>query len=542
MLNSILNITSLQQPDLTGKNGIQLDLISAQLGLQTQSLSQPPQHFAQQLNQMLPLDSDSAGKELPQLLAEKIERTVQNLTANLSQLERVAKPFDSTGKDLALQELDWSELVNPMEAETLLDAIQANLTELEQATELNITGENDMLVGKAKNLTIEQLENLTKAVDILQSKLEKMSQVLVQGSSSEAGKETSRFAITELYKQSIQAIQRTKAAIVSTVAPNKTHNETQLSVHRTISSFEVANSVNQSILPIQVEVVSSEAINRANKEFGIEVSNVKGELSKQEFLKIEQSKLDLLKSEPSKSGPSKSEPLKLDLSSRGNPTSENKFNELPINTGIQQQSKSLTSKANASINMINSGLLTSIAEPNSDARQTTLANPLETTVSKTIAASETAAQLTPSQLSASSNIQKGLSLRSDFTPNLAMRIQWIYQQALSSAEIMMDPPELGPLSVKMQHRAGEASMVFQVNNPQTKEMIEENLPKLKELLQQQGIALGDTQVKQNQQNTGQPGEQNNSNKQSEELADSELTPSNALSNSTSGLSLLDTYV
>ncbi len=102
-----------------------------------------------------------------------------------------------------------------------------------------------------------------------------------------------------------------------------------------------------------------------------------------------------------------------------------------------------------------------------------------------------------------SAIQSGLKLQGDFSPNLALRIQWIYQQAISSAEILMDPPELGPLSVKLTTNNGETSVLFQVSNPVTKEIIEENLAKLKELLAEQGIDLGDTQVEQQQQNDQQ---------------------------------------
>lgn len=97
-----------------------------------------------------------------------------------------------------------------------------------------------------------------------------------------------------------------------------------------------------------------------------------------------------------------------------------------------------------------------------------------------------------------SSIQSGLSLKSEFSPNLALRIQWIFQQALSNAEILMDPPELGPLSVKLSHHNGETNIVFQVSNSQTKDMLENNLSKLKDLLAEQGINLGDTQVEHQQ--------------------------------------------
>lgn len=112
----------------------------------------------------------------------------------------------------------------------------------------------------------------------------------------------------------------------------------------------------------------------------------------------------------------------------------------------------------------------------------------------------TSAVKDPQNIIANSAIQSGLSLKRNFSPNLAARIQWIYHQAISSAEILMDPPELGPLSVKLTKNNGETNILFQVTNPSTKEAIEDNLAKLKELLSEQGINLGDTQVEQQQKN------------------------------------------
>ncbi|WP_168204211.1 flagellar hook-length control protein FliK [Aliikangiella coralliicola] len=108
-----------------------------------------------------------------------------------------------------------------------------------------------------------------------------------------------------------------------------------------------------------------------------------------------------------------------------------------------------------------------------------------------------AAELPVTQkLQAGSEFNQGLNLKKDFSPNLAMRIQWMFKQALSSAEIMMDPPEMGPLSVKVQQHNGETNIMFQVSNASTREALEENLPKLKEMLQQQGINMGEASVKQ----------------------------------------------
>lgn len=107
-------------------------------------------------------------------------------------------------------------------------------------------------------------------------------------------------------------------------------------------------------------------------------------------------------------------------------------------------------------------------------------------------------------LSASSSLfGQGLNLKRGLAPNLAMRIQWMFNQALSSAEVMMDPPELGPMNVKIQQTNGETQIMFQVNNAQTKEAIESSLDKLRAMLEEQGILLADAQVEQHKKQNEQ---------------------------------------
>ncbi len=137
-----------------------------------------------------------------------------------------------------------------------------------------------------------------------------------------------------------------------------------------------------------------------------------------------------------------------------------------------------------------------------------------------------------------STIQKGLSIKNDFSPNLALRIQWVYQQALSSAEILMDPPELGPLSVKISNNRGETNILFQVTNPATKEVIEDNLAKLKELLADQGINLGDTQVEQQQHNEKNDG----SSSQNPSMSSVEQEENIQEANVHTQQGILDTYI
>lgn len=107
-------------------------------------------------------------------------------------------------------------------------------------------------------------------------------------------------------------------------------------------------------------------------------------------------------------------------------------------------------------------------------------------------------------------ISTALSTKSHFTDNLALRVQWMFSQALSSAEIMMDPPEMGPLSVKIQHHNGETNIIFHASHAATREALDDGLPKLKEMLLQQGINIGEAEVKQEQEgseNSAESGEQ-----------------------------------
>lgn len=129
----------------------------------------------------------------------------------------------------------------------------------------------------------------------------------------------------------------------------------------------------------------------------------------------------------------------------------------------------------------------------------------------TVVATTQLSQSASTNLTANSEFTQGLHLKRNFAPNLAMRIQWMFSQALSSAEIMMDPPEMGPLSVKIQQTNGETNILFQAANSSTKDALNENLPKLREMLEQQGMSLGDAQVEQNDKNADTNDEQSDKN-------------------------------
>ncbi|TKB47237.1 hypothetical protein FCL40_16170 [Ferrimonas sediminicola] len=81
-------------------------------------------------------------------------------------------------------------------------------------------------------------------------------------------------------------------------------------------------------------------------------------------------------------------------------------------------------------------------------------------------------------------------------PELRERMMMMINSRTNQAEIRLDPPELGALQVKIQMNGDQAQVQLHAQQPQTREMVEQALPRLREMLAQQGITLADTQVSQ----------------------------------------------
>ncbi|WP_120510275.1 flagellar hook-length control protein FliK [Photobacterium salinisoli] len=88
---------------------------------------------------------------------------------------------------------------------------------------------------------------------------------------------------------------------------------------------------------------------------------------------------------------------------------------------------------------------------------------------------------------------------------LAERVQMLMSKNLKHVDIRLDPPELGRMQIKLAINNDQASVQFHVGNAQTRDLVEQAMPRLRELLQQQGIQLTQGSVQQdgNQQFAGQ---------------------------------------
>lgn len=83
---------------------------------------------------------------------------------------------------------------------------------------------------------------------------------------------------------------------------------------------------------------------------------------------------------------------------------------------------------------------------------------------------------------------------------LRERLMFMMNNGVQRAEIRLDPPDLGSMTVRVTVQNEQAQVSFQVQSPQAREMLEQAMPRLRELMEQQGMQLADSEVSQQQKN------------------------------------------
>lgn len=90
---------------------------------------------------------------------------------------------------------------------------------------------------------------------------------------------------------------------------------------------------------------------------------------------------------------------------------------------------------------------------------------------------------------------------------LHQRVNVMLADKLQQAEIQLDPIGLGKMKIQIQiDSTSQASVHFVVQHGQTREMLEQAMPRLREMLAGQGIQLGQTQVQQQSPQSQQQGQ------------------------------------
>lgn len=87
------------------------------------------------------------------------------------------------------------------------------------------------------------------------------------------------------------------------------------------------------------------------------------------------------------------------------------------------------------------------------------------------------------------------------------KIRWMVNARNTMAEIRLDPPEMGSMQVRVNVAGDAASVSFVVQSQQAKDALADAMPKLRDMLSEQGIELGDAQVRKDNSSGNESGQQ-----------------------------------
>jgi flagellar hook-length control protein FliK len=81
-----------------------------------------------------------------------------------------------------------------------------------------------------------------------------------------------------------------------------------------------------------------------------------------------------------------------------------------------------------------------------------------------------------------------------WSQQLGDRVQWMIGQNLHQADIQLSPPELGALKVHIQMHGDQASVNFSSPHAQVRDALDAATPRLREMMHEAGLTLGDVNV------------------------------------------------
>lgn len=123
------------------------------------------------------------------------------------------------------------------------------------------------------------------------------------------------------------------------------------------------------------------------------------------------------------------------------------------------------------------------------------------------------ASTSPTARSIAPEAVAGIPVRSaNFANLVGNEVLWQAKIGSNQAEIRLDPPDLGPIDVRISRSDNETHLHFMVSHQATRDQLEQALPRLRELFGQGGLQLGQVEVEQGrrEQLAQQPRENNTS--------------------------------
>lgn len=86
--------------------------------------------------------------------------------------------------------------------------------------------------------------------------------------------------------------------------------------------------------------------------------------------------------------------------------------------------------------------------------------------------------------------------KADWGQGMGKQILWMVNQGISRAEIRLNPANLGPLEVRIDMENDQVNVAFSSRHADVREAVEQALPRLREMLEDKGLNLSNTDVSQ----------------------------------------------
>ena len=133
------------------------------------------------------------------------------------------------------------------------------------------------------------------------------------------------------------------------------------------------------------------------------------------------------------------------------------------------------------------------------------------------------------------NMQNALVNR-EWAGELGQRLMMMVSSKIQSAQIQLNPRDMGPIDIKVSMQQDQANVVFSTQVSQTKEALELALPRLREMFEENGLGLADVDVQQQDANESHQGQaQQDGSSQAQSESDSVEAESQVVQQHTVGL-------
>ena len=81
-----------------------------------------------------------------------------------------------------------------------------------------------------------------------------------------------------------------------------------------------------------------------------------------------------------------------------------------------------------------------------------------------------------------------------WSSDFAQKVVWLVNNDKQSAQLTLNPPQMGPIEISLNVDKGSASATFVSANAEVRDAIETAMPRLREMFASAGIQLGQTNV------------------------------------------------